>query len=193
VSNLNDESVRLSMKKGAAALRQAGIPFMLGGGLACWARGVADHGADVDFLVRPDDAEAALKALEEAGMEPERPPEGWLFKARDGEVVIDVIFRPAGLEITDDFIGSGDEFEVEAVPMRVMSPTDVVITKLMALWEHYCDYEGVLEIARALREQLDWDHIRSCTEGSPFAAAFFTLVERLGIAPPAGRQGGSGP
>lgn len=181
MSNANDEMVRASMKKGAAALRDAGIPFVLGGGLACWARGVAEHGADVDLMVRPADADAALEALEEAGMEPERPPEGWLFKGRDGDVVVDLIFRPVGLEITDELIDGGDELEVEAVQMRVMSATDVMVTKLMALSEHYCDYEGVLEVARAMREQLDWDDLRSRTEASPFAAAFFTLVERLGI------------
>jgi hypothetical protein len=183
VNNVNQDAVRLTMKKGAAALREAGIPFVLGGGVACWARGLAGHGRDVDFMVRPDDAEAALKTLEDAGMEPKRPPEGWLFKARDGDVVIDVIFRPAGLEMSDEVIERGDELEVEAVPMRVMAATDVMVTKLMALSEHHCDYEAVLEISRALREQLDWDDLRCRTEESPFAAAFFTLVERLGIAP----------
>jgi hypothetical protein len=44
----------------------------------------------------------------------------------------------------------------------------------------------VLEIARALREQVDWDHLRSRVDDSPFGAAFMTLVERLRIAPQAG-------
>lgn len=182
MTKLGQESVRATMKKGAAALRDAGIPFVLAGGLACWARGVPHHGADVDFMLRPDDAEAALKALEEAGMEPVRPPEGWLVKARDGDVVIDLIFRPAGLEITDEVVRGSDELEVEAVRMHVMSATDVMVTKLMALTEHHCDYEDVLAVARAVREQIDWEDLRSRTEASPFAAAFFTLVGRLGIA-----------
>jgi len=39
----------------------------------------------------------------------------------------------------------------------------------------------VLELARALREQVDWEEVRDRTEASPFARAFFTLVEGLGI------------
>jgi hypothetical protein len=39
----------------------------------------------------------------------------------------------------------------------------------------------VLEWARARREQIDWDIVRARTEASPFARAFFTLVEELGI------------
>ena len=41
----------------------------------------------------------------------------------------------------------------------------------------------MLEIARALREQIDWDEVRERTASSPFAKAFFTLIEELGIVP----------
>jgi hypothetical protein len=43
------------------------------------------------------------------------------------------------------------------------------------------DFGSVLELARALREQVDWDDVRVRTEASPFARAFFTLVEGLGV------------
>ena len=43
----------------------------------------------------------------------------------------------------------------------------------------------MLEIARSLREQIDWDFVRERTDDSPFARAFFTLVEELGIVEPA--------
>jgi hypothetical protein len=37
----------------------------------------------------------------------------------------------------------------------------------------------VLEIARNVREQIDWDDVRARTNGSPYAKAFFTLVDEL--------------
>jgi hypothetical protein len=43
------------------------------------------------------------------------------------------------------------------------------------------NFGRVLEWSRALREQIDWDEVRARTEASPFARAFFTLVEGLGI------------
>ena len=43
------------------------------------------------------------------------------------------------------------------------------------------DFGSVLEWARALREQIDWENVRARTEALPFAKAFFTLVEELGI------------
>ncbi|MEX2211884.1 MAG: hypothetical protein WD689_09020 [Gaiellaceae bacterium] len=39
----------------------------------------------------------------------------------------------------------------------------------------------MLEIARMLREQINWAHVRERTQESAFAKAFFTLVEELGI------------
>jgi hypothetical protein len=32
-----------------------------------------------------------------------------------------------------------------------------------------------------VREQIDWDDVRKRTDGSPFAKAFFTLVDELGV------------
>ena len=75
-----------SMKRAAAALRDAEVPYMLGGGLAAWARGGPPTEHDVDFFVRPDDAERALDALVAAGMKAERPPDNWLLKAGDDQL-----------------------------------------------------------------------------------------------------------
>jgi hypothetical protein len=170
-----------TLKRSAAALRDRDIPFLVAGGVASWVRGgpATDH--DLDFLVKPQDAEAALAALVEIGLRPERPPEEWLFKAWDGDVLVDVIFRPAGLEITDEVIERGEDLEVHAMTMRVMLPEDLLVTKLMAMTEHSINYRSCLEIARALREQIDWDDVRRRTEESPFGRAFFVIAEGLEI------------
>ncbi len=68
--------------------------------------------------------------------------------------------------------------------LPVASLGDVLTTKLMALNEQDPDLSSVLELARSLREQIDWDFVRAQTAGSPFARAFFTLVEELGVVEP---------
>jgi hypothetical protein len=174
-----------AMKWGAAALQDAGIPFVLAGGLAAWARGgpVSEH--DVDFLVKPEDAERALQTLGDAGMRTERPPEGWLYKAYSDGAMIDLIFDPSGGRVTDAVLERGEELEVAAMPLRVASLEDVMVTKLLAVTEQEPEYRSVLEVARALREQIDWTDVRDRTKESPFAKAFFTLVEELGVVPAA--------
>jgi hypothetical protein len=170
-----------TMKRAAAALRDAEIPYMLGGGLAAWARGGPRTDHDVDFLIREGDAERALEALAAAGLKPERPPEEWLLKAWDGDVLVDLIFRPAGGPIGRDHFERATELEVLGQTMLCASIDDVLVTKLLALTEQHPDFQPVLALARALREQIDWEYVRTRSDTSPFARAFFTLAEELGI------------
>ena len=180
--NEDFDALRATMKKAAAALREADVPFLLGGGLACWARGGPETDHDLDFMVKQEDAERAQEALLRAGMRPEKPPEDWLLKAYDSnDVVVDIIFRPASGPITDEVFERAEEREVDAVRMRLMALEDIVVTKLLALSETHLDYESVLEIARPLREQIDWDDVRERAGDSPYARGFFALAEELDV------------
>ena len=173
-----------TMKTAGAALRDGDVPFLLGGGLACWSRGgpATDH--DVDLMIKPADVERATEACAKAGMRVETPPENWLVKAYDDEdMLVDLIFAPSGGEIDDGWFERSEDMEVSAMRMRVASLEDVLATKLHALNEQEPDYGPVLEIARTLREQIDWDDVRERTAASPFAKAFFTLVEELDVVP----------
>ena len=180
--NEDVETLVDAMKEAAAALRDAGIPFALAGGLAAWARGGPSSDHDVDLLVKPEDAERGLETLDKAGFRTERPPEPWLFKAyHDNGSLVDLIFDPSGGPVTDDVLERADELEVLAMRLPVMSLEDVMVTKLLALTEQEPEYRAVLEIARAVREQIDWDDVRERTEYSPFAKAFFVLAEELRV------------
>src|SRR3954451_8046962 len=83
-----------ALKKSAAALRSADVPFLLGGSLASWARGGPETRHDLDLVLKPCDVERAVAALQEAGLRYEDPPEEWLVKAWDGDVLVDLIFSP---------------------------------------------------------------------------------------------------
>jgi hypothetical protein len=172
-----------TLRKTAAALHDAGVPFALGGSLACWARGGPRVRNDVDVMVAPDDAEAAIAALRAVGMQPERPPETWLVKAWDGDVCVDVIFAPLGVRIDHDTIAAADQLDVLAIRMPVLSVEEVLVSRLLAIDEHRVEFTSLLAIVRALREQVDWDSLASRVDASPYARAFLTLVRELDIAP----------
>src|SRR5919106_382566 len=103
-----------TMKRAAGALGEAGVPFLLGGGLASWARGGPKTEHDVDFFVRGDDVDRAGEALAAAGMRVERPPEGWLVKAWDGDILIDLIFAPLRHVVDDAMFERAEPLEVYA-------------------------------------------------------------------------------
>jgi hypothetical protein len=134
-------------------------------------------------MLKEEDVERALEALERVGMKAENPPEDWLVKAWDGDVLVDLIHHPKGMPITDEVIARGEELSVLSMGLRVMALEDVLVTKLRALSEHSLRYETLLAIARALREKIDWDDVRRRTEDHPLARAFFVMLEGLEIIP----------
>jgi hypothetical protein len=185
------EAIKTTLKRCTQALEAADVEFMVGGSLAAWARGGPETRNDLDLMLRPSDADRALDTLEAAGMRTERPPEQWLYKAWDGDVQVDLIFELLTVEqegkpaerrpIDDSLFARADDLRVFAVVVPVMSLEDLIATKLLALEPHSLDYESSLAIARALREEVDWEEVRELTGESPYAKAFFTLLEELDI------------
>ena len=192
----SDDFERLidTLKLCVAALREQDVAFMLGGSVAAWARGGPQPKKDLDLMVKRSDADRALQVLGDAGMRTEHPPEEWLYKAWNDEVLVDIIFGPSGVELTDEVFSRADTIPVMSLATPVMAIEDMLVTMLFSMDEHCLDYAAVVAITRSLREQIDWPQLRARAFASPYAKAFFTLVEELGIAPrTSGAPGASGP
>jgi hypothetical protein len=170
-----------ALRAAVPVLHEKEIPFLLGGSMAVWAYGGPEPVNDLDLMLRPQDAQAAQDALAEAGFATEDPPEEWLLKAWHGDVLVDLIFAPRGVPVTDEVLARGNERSLSAIRLRVMALEDVLTSKLLALDEHQLDMAYLLQLVRAVREQVDWDELRRRTGDWPYAAAFLTLVDRLGI------------
>jgi hypothetical protein len=176
--------VRELLKRTAVALKQADVPFALCGGYAAWVRGAPEPEHDADFLVPEAEAQRAAKALAEAGLDVVEPPEDWLVKVVSGDddgAFVDVLWRTCGAPVRDGLIDRAVVLPVLSVQMPVLGATDILVTKLAALDEHYCDFSRLLPVARALREQVDWPRVRGEVAGNDFAVVFLVLLDRLGI------------
>ena len=182
-----------TLKRATAALRDADLAFALAGSTACWARGGPAPFNDLDFAVREEDGERALRALADAGMKPERPPEGWLLKAWDGDVLVDLIWDFEGVGPIEELLARADTLSVESVPMPVLDLDDVIVSKLCSLDEHALDLAGPLLIVRALREQIDWAAVRERTAASPYARGFLAMLEALRVIEPPAAPPSSSP
>ncbi len=172
-------------KQVAAVLKAAELPFALAGSVAAYAHGAAvslQH--DADFCVLRADADAVAAALRDAGLEIRVPPEDWLFKARCGGEDIDLIFELAHRPVTRELLDRAETLPVDSVRMPVLTPTDLVGSLIGAFSEHHCDFGAVLPIARTLRERVDWERLRRDHRDAPMPAAFFFLLERLGVVEP---------
>jgi hypothetical protein len=178
-----DEGLAGTLKRVAAALKQTGIPFALGGSFAVYAHGGHSSDHDVDFLIREQDKERALEELAAVGFEVAQPPEDWLVKVYDDGRMVDLIYRPVESPVTDSTLRDTEMLSVEAIYMPVLSATQLMIHKLLSYTQHYCDFATGLPVARSLREQIDWDRVRKETAESPYAEAFLVLLDRLDVVP----------
>jgi putative nucleotidyltransferase-like protein len=187
VQRSEQDEVRELLKRTAVALKQADVPFALCGGYAAWARGAPEPEHDADFLVSEEDAARAAQALADAGLQVAEPAEDWLVKVIAERAFVDVLWRTCGRPVGADLIVRAEVLPVLSVQMPVLTATDTVVTKLMALDEHYCDFSRLLPVARALREQVDWAQVAEAVDDNPFAVVFLLLLDRLGIVarPPA--------
>ncbi|MCV7198666.1 nucleotidyltransferase family protein [Mycobacterium angelicum] len=173
--------LREALRTAASAFKEHGPRFALAGSYALWAYGAPEPNHDVDFVVAESDVPAAVATLEKTGFRIERPPEDWLFKAHNGDTVVDVLHRVNGVIVEPADLDCAEDRVVQAISMPVLPPTTVFIQKLRALTEHYCDFAKLLPAARAVREQLDWDRISADTADNDFAVAFLVLADRLGL------------
>lgn len=178
------QAILETTKEVGAVLKAAGLPFALVGSVAVYAHGIPvrlQH--DTDFAILRQDAEAVAEALRERDMRIVEPPEDWLVKARAGGEQIDLIFALAGRPVTSELLGRAQTLPVDSVHMPVIAPTDLMVSRLLALSEHHCDFGALLPVARGLRERVDWPRVREETDGAPMATAFLYLLELLDVLP----------
>ncbi|MFE5560657.1 hypothetical protein [Streptomyces sp. NPDC056544] len=169
-------------KRVASLLKQSGRPFALAGSVAAFAHGVpARFQHDTDFCLRREDADAAIQALEDGGIAMHGAPEDWLIKGTSGGEEIDLIFELARRPVGTELLARASVKSVDSVWMPVLSPTDLMDSRLSALSEHYCDFGDLLPMARMLREQIDWVRLDGAHRADPLPDAFLYLLERLHV------------
>ncbi|WP_030869513.1 nucleotidyltransferase family protein [Streptomyces sp. NRRL S-37] len=177
-----NQAILEAAKRVGAVLKRGGHLFALAGSVAVHAHGGSGNlQHDVDFCVRPEDAESVAATLREAGLTVYTPPEDWLIKATCFGQDVDIIFELAHRPVSTEMLRRASELPVESVRMPVLAPTDLLTGLLAAFSEHHCDFGAVLPIARALREKVDWERVRRDCGDEPMPAAFFFLLERLNV------------
>jgi hypothetical protein len=177
------DEIRDLLKRTAVALKQGDVPFALCGGYAAWMRGAPEPDHDADFLVTEAESKRAAEVLADAGLEVQQPAEDWLVKVVSGGSFVDVLWRTCGHPVESDLIERSEPLRVLSVEMPVLRATDILVTKLMALDEHYCDFSRMLPVARALREQVDWAEVTRAVADNDFAVVFLELLDRLDVVP----------
>jgi predicted nucleotidyltransferase len=142
-----------------SVLDDAGVAYLLIGGLASSLLGRPRTTEDVDLFVKAEEADRALDALAGIGFDVERTNPDWIYKARREGIDFDVIFwLKGGITLTDQLLARAATTAMDGRGVRLMSPEDLVVVKAIVHDEqsprHWHDALGILASSR-----IDWDYL----------------------------------
>lgn len=143
----------------ADIIGRSGVPFVVGGGLAAEAYHLRETLNDIDVFVRPKDAPAALRALQEAGYYGWIEDPRWLYKAMKDGVTVDIIYESSGLvKVGEETFERARRVLIGGESVPVMPPEDLFVMKAVAASpaapKHWIDAVSLLTT-----QPMDWEYL----------------------------------
>jgi Uncharacterised nucleotidyltransferase len=141
------------------AMEQDNLSYLVMGGLGAATVGRPRQTHDIDLLVAPGAAGAALRALDRAGFRTQETDPRWLYKAFKHDVMVDIIFRSAGdIYLDDEMLRRSTITDVDGCAAPVTAPEDLIVIKAVAAAEHSPRhwYDALAIIAS---RDLDWSYL----------------------------------
>lgn len=144
------------------ALREAGIPFLVGGTYAL-ARytGIERATKDFDIFLRRCDVARALDALSAAGSQTDLTFSHWLAKACSGHDFVDIIFSSGnGRAVVDDgWFDASIEADILGDTARITPAEEMIWSKSFVMERERFDGADVAHLFRACARSLDWTRL----------------------------------
>jgi hypothetical protein len=175
------------------ALRDARIPFLIGGGYATARHTHIDRAAkDLDILIKQDDWPASARALRGVGIRACLPYPHWLGKAIGRNGMVDIIFNSgnAVARVDDDWFEHAVEARVLGFSVRLCPPEELLWSKAFVMERERFDGADVLHIILTVGRRLDWHRLCRRFEGhEPVLLAHLNLFGYVypgqnGVIPP---------
>ena len=159
--------------------RASGVTFAFGGAFATAVyTGELRNTKDFDFYVLPSDREAMIQATRRAGLTDhfERLPydRSWIYRASEGDVLVDVIWAMANQRAHVDawWLSRGPLVEIRGERVRAIPIEELIWSKLYVLQRERTDWGDVLNLIAAQAPSIDWDHLlRRLGHDTPLLAA----------------------
>ncbi len=148
-----------SYGRGLVALKEDGVPFLVGGAIALAAYcGIRRNTKDLDLFVCERDAPRVLEVLTRVGFRTEAVFPHWLSKAHADEHFIDVIFNSGNGEVRVDgeWFDSALPADVFGVPVTVCPAEETIWSKAFVMERERFDGADVAHLVLACGPTLDW-------------------------------------
>jgi hypothetical protein len=147
------------------ALDRAGIPYVVGGGLAVRAYGRTRYSKDMDIFLGLHRLGATLNILNQAGFHTRDTDASWLYKATKEDVLVDLIVRTTGdIRLEGEAVRRGRWVQLQDRPFYVMGPEDLLLRKVFSEAEGRPDWYDALSMLQAPITGFDWPYFVELAE-----------------------------
>ena len=161
-------------------LERAGVGYVIGGGIAIMAYGRTRDTKDIDLYILDQDRDRALQALAQAWFEVDpMPGVGWLCKGFKKGITVDFILENVGgMHTTEETLAHGFWAEILGYRMKIMSPEDLIVRKIMAMRSERSDWFDCISVLSSTYEKIDWDYFMKVASVDYQRALSFLLYVR---------------
>jgi predicted nucleotidyltransferase len=141
-------------------LSDQGVPFVVSGAFALQTHtGIYRDTKDLDLFLSTEDAQRAIQVLQDDGFQCEVSDPVWLAKAHRGEFFVDLITGMSNgvVQVDRSWIDRATPFELFGVPVRVLGPEELILSKLFVTRRERFDGADIVHVIYGTHGQLDWD------------------------------------
>lgn len=157
-----DPKTRDFYRGAMSRIREAGIPFLVGGAYAMERyTGIERHTKDFDVFVRQADVERVLGLFATTGFRTEMTHPHWLGKVYHEDAFVDVIFGSgnAVVAVDDEWFAHAVPDEVLGFPVGLCPVEEILWSKSYVMERERFDGADVAHLLRACGPTLDWDRL----------------------------------
>jgi Nucleotidyl transferase of unknown function (DUF2204) len=163
--------------------RSTGVRFAFGGAFATAVyTGQLRNTKDFDFYIRPEDREAMIGAIARAGLHDHFDrlsyDRKWIYRASEGDVIVDTIWAMANLRATvdDNWLSAGPEVSIHGEQIRAIPIEELIWSKLYVLQRERTDWGDVFNLIDARADTIDWTRLLSrVAEDKPLLAGALSV------------------
>jgi hypothetical protein len=157
----DQEEAREVFREAISIFEESGFDYAVGGGIATdhW-KGDIKWVADIDLVIREEDAAEIISLLGSHGYETKEMEHSWLHKAFKGSVTIDLMFElKNGARIDDAFLARCKHVDLLGTLAPVMSAEDQVASLAATVDRQTVGQHWYNIVDIAANSDLDWDYV----------------------------------
>jgi hypothetical protein len=174
-------------QRAVQAMREAHIPFLLGGGFALATfTGRWRDTKDIDFYVMPTARFAAIAALKKAGFSDYYKTRAydrrWIYRSVRSGVIVDIIWSMANrrARVDEMWFENARCALIRREELKVIPIEEFIWCKLYILQRDHCDWTDIFNVLYSSGNEVHWKHlIERLEEDIPLLKAALTIYTWL--------------